>query len=225
VAPPFSRFFMGGENDVRGFQIWGVSPIAWVPTEADVPVLNPDGTPRQQRYVDPVTGAASLQNVFQKIPSYQMVFPGGDTKFVSNFEYRIPIFGPLTVALFADAGLNKLANSSQLKLNPGRVDELNGKFPEAAFPGRAIIAQGTQKLRTSVGVEFQVLMPVVSAPFRLYWAYNPTRMEQFIQPPVVADRSYFPNQATFINSIAAYGRPQPFFERRSQFRFSVGRTF
>jgi outer membrane protein insertion porin family len=225
VAPPFSRYFMGGENDVRGFQIWGVSPIAWVPTEAPVPVLNADGTPRQQKYVDPNTGATSLQNVFQTIPSYQMVFPGGDTKFVGNFEYRIPIFGPLTAALFFDAGLNKLANASQLKLNPGRVDELNGRFPEAAFPGRAIIASGTQKLRTSTGIEFQVLMPVVSAPFRLYWAYNPTRVEQFIQPPVVADRSYFPNQATFINSIASYGRPQPFFERRSQFRFSVGRTF
>src|SRR5262249_12643053 len=31
VAPPFNRFYMGGENDIRGFQIWGVSPIAWVP--------------------------------------------------------------------------------------------------------------------------------------------------------------------------------------------------
>ena len=34
VAPPFNRFYMGGENDVRGFEIWGISPIAYVPSEA-----------------------------------------------------------------------------------------------------------------------------------------------------------------------------------------------
>src|SRR5262249_11905388 len=165
VAPPFNRFYMGGENDIRGFQIWGVSPVAWVPTQANINVLNSDGSPRQQKTVDPATGATSFTNITQQIPAYQMVFPGGDTKFVGNFEYRIPIFGPLTMALFVDAGLNKLVNASQLKLNPGRVGDLNNLFPEAAFPGRAIIAQGTQLLRTSTGVEFQVLMPVVNAPF------------------------------------------------------------
>jgi outer membrane protein insertion porin family len=112
-----------------------------------------------------------------------------------------------------------------MKLNPGRVTELNGLFPEAAFPGSAVVAPGTQKLRSSTGLELQVFMPVVQAPFRLYWAYNPTIVEQYLQPPIVADRSYFPNNATFLNSIAAFGRPVPFFERRSQFRFSVGRTF
>jgi outer membrane protein insertion porin family len=225
VAAPFSRFYMGGENDVRGFQIWGVTPIAWVPTSASVKVLNADGSDRQQKVVDATTGATTFQAVYQTIPTYQMVWPGGDTKIVGNFEYRIPIFGPLTLALFFDAGLNKLANTNQLKLNPGRITDLNNQFPEAAFEDKALVAPGTQKLRTSTGVEFQVLMPVVNAPFRLYWAYNPTRVYEFIQPPFVADRSYFPNNATFLNSIATYGQPVPFFERRSQFRFSVGRTF
>ena len=27
---------------------------------------------------------------------------------VSNFEYRIPIVGPVTLAIFADAGVNKI---------------------------------------------------------------------------------------------------------------------
>ena len=45
MAPPFSRFYMGGENDIRGFDIWGISPIAFVPTAATVNVLNNDGTP------------------------------------------------------------------------------------------------------------------------------------------------------------------------------------
>ena len=48
VAPPFNRFYMGGENDIRGFDIWGISPMAYVPSEATVNVLNNDGSARQQ---------------------------------------------------------------------------------------------------------------------------------------------------------------------------------
>jgi outer membrane protein insertion porin family len=79
VAPPFNRFYMGGENDVRGFDLWGAGPWAFVPNSAPVNVLNTDGTPRQQRFIDPTTGVVSLQNATQTIPSYQLVFPGGDT--------------------------------------------------------------------------------------------------------------------------------------------------
>ena len=34
VAPPFQRFYMGGENDLRGFDIRSVSPIAFLPNKA-----------------------------------------------------------------------------------------------------------------------------------------------------------------------------------------------
>ena len=98
-------------------------------------------------------------------------------------------------------------------------------FPEAAFPNRAVIAPGTQVPRMSTGLELQVLMPVVNAPFRVYWAYNPLRVEENLQPPIVADRSYFPNAATFANAIAHFGQQVPFFERASTFRFTIGRTF
>ncbi|MGH9632483.1 MAG: outer membrane protein assembly factor BamA, partial [Bryobacteraceae bacterium] len=36
VAPPFNRFYMGGENDIRGFDIWGISPMAYVPSTARI---------------------------------------------------------------------------------------------------------------------------------------------------------------------------------------------
>jgi outer membrane protein insertion porin family len=226
VAPPFNRFYMGGENDVRGFELWGAGPWAFVPNTGQVNVLNTDGTPRKQKYVDPTTGAVSLVNASQTIPSYQLVFPGGDTNIVANFEYRIPIVGQtVTLAPFFDAGMNRISNKSQLKLNPSRISDLNGQFPEAAFGDSAVIAPGTQIIRTSTGIELQVLMPVFNQPFRIYWAYNPTRVEEFLQPPIVADRSYFPNQASFINSIRTFGQPQPFFEKKSQFRFTIGRTF
>lgn len=220
VAPPFNRFFMGGENDVRGFQLYTVSPIAFVPIAGSVNQLNNDGTPRQQRGPD-----GRLYNVAQQIPTYQLISPGGDTYIVGNIEYRIPIFGPVTLAAFFDVGVNRLSNTSQLKINQGRIDELNGQFPEAAFSDSAVIATNTQVVRSSTGLELQVLMPVFNQPFRIYWAYNPTLVRDYIQPPIVADRSYFPNYPSFVNSLATYGAPLPYFEKKSVFRFTIGRTF
>ena len=161
----------------------------------------------------------------QNIPTYQLVFPGGDTVGVANLEYRIPIFGPVTLAIFADAGVDKLSRNSQLELNPDRISQLNGIFPEAAFSDHALVAPGTQAARMSTGLEIQVLMPVVNAPFRVYYAYNPLRVEQNLQPPIVADRSYFPNEATFANAVAQFGQALPFFEQAHTFRFTIGRTF
>ena len=225
VAPPFSRYYIGGENDIRGFDIWGISPIGYIPSTATINVLNNDGTVRQQRSVDPITGAVSFTNVTQTIPIYQMVFPGGDTNVTTNFEYRIPIVGPVTLAFFFDAGIDKLSWASQLRLNPGRITQLNSEFPQANFTGNAVIAPGTQKIRSSTGIEIQVLMPVVNAPFRVYFAYNPTTVRENLQPPIAADRSLFPNDATFQNAIAQYGAPIPFFEKQTMFRFTIGRTF
>jgi len=226
VAPPFNRFYMGGENDVRGFEFFQAGPWAFVPNSSPVNVLNADGTPRQQKFIDPTTGAVSLQNASQVIPAYQLVFPGGDTNIVANLEYRIPIVGQtVTLVPFFDAGMNRISNKSQLKLNPSRITDLNGQFPEAAFGDSAVVAPGTQIIRTSTGVELDVLVPVFNQPFRIYWAFNPTRVYEYLQPPIVADRSYFPNAASFTNSILTFGQPSPLFEKRSQFRFTIGRTF
>jgi len=223
APPPFNRWYIGGEQDVRGFEIWGVSPIAYMPSEATVNVLNSDGSARTQKVI--VDGQPQFVQVTQQIPIYQMIFPGGDTQVVSNFEYRIPIAGPVTLAAFFDAGLNKILRPDQLTVKQDRLDQLNGFFPQAGFDNRIRIAPGTQRVRTSTGLELQVLLPVVNAPFRLYWAYNPTRVYEYLQTPIVADRASFPNQATFLNSVAQFGQAVPFFEKRSTFRFTIGRTF
>lgn len=217
TAPPFSRYFMGGENDVRGFYDWTISPIVYLPSDvAQVIVYNADGTERMQK------GSP----VYMTVPSYQVTFPGGDTDVVGNFEYRIPIVGPVTLALFFDAGMDRLIFPSQLHLNPGRLEQLNEEFPEAGFTGQAVIQPGSQKIRTSTGLELQVLMPVVNAPFRVYWAYNPTRFEGTLTAPVVTDKSYFPNTATYNNALTSIGAVLPYSaERSSMFRFTVGRTF
>jgi outer membrane protein insertion porin family len=144
---------------------------------------------------------------------------------IGNFEYRIPIVGPVTLALFADAGLNRILRPNELKMVQSQVDNLNLQFPQAAFDGRVKIAPGTQDLRTSTGLEIQVLLPIVQAPFRVYFAYNPTKVREYIQPPIVADRAFYPNAATFNSAVATFGQATPFFERNTLFRFTVGRTF
>ncbi len=223
VAPPFSRFYMGGETDIRGFELFSVSPIAFIPDVTDVAVINDNGTPRMQNII--VNGAETQVAVTTKAPIYRIIFPGGDTQLVGNFEYRIPIFGPVTLAPFFDVGVNKVSRLNQLTLNPGRVAELNGQFPQSEFTKQIAIAPHTQDIRSSVGLELQVMLPVVNAPFRLYWAYNPNRVNTVLQPPIVADRSMFPNQLTFLNAITSYGQAIPFREPPRTFRFTISRTF
>jgi outer membrane protein insertion porin family len=105
------------------------------------------------------------------------------------------------------------------------VNDLNLAFPQAGFNGKVQIAPGTQKMRASTGLELQVMLPVVNAPFRLYWAYNPSILQTYIQPPIVADRSLFPNAATFASSLSQIGQGFAWPEKRTMFRFTIGRTF
>ena len=222
-VPPFSRTFMGGEQDIRGFEIWGITPIAFIPSSGSVNVLNNDGSPRTQKVVS--NGVLVSSPVSMTVPTYQLITPGGDTQLLANFEYRIPIIGPVVLAPFFDAGVDKILRSGQLTLDPSHVSDLNTQFPQAGYTGKVYIAPGTQKARASTGIELQVMLPVVNAPFRLYFAYNPSVVREYLQPPIVADRASFPNNATFLNSIATYGQAYPFFEKRTMFRFTIGRTF
>ena len=103
---------------------------------------------------------------------------------------------------------------------------MNTQFPEAAFSGKIELAPGTQRIRTSTGLELQVMLPVVNAPFRVYFAYNPTNVREYLQPPIVADPSLFPNNATFQATRSLFNQANfPFFEQNTTFRFTVGRTF
>ena len=220
---PFSRTFIGGEQDVRGFENWGITPIAFMASSSAVNVLNIDGSARTQKVVQ--NGVISSVPVTMNVPTYQLITPGGDAHTVANFEYRIPIVGPVVLAFFGDFGINKILRPSQLTMDPLQVLNLNQQFPQAGFNGKVLIAPGTEKPRVSTGAEIQVMLPVVNAPFRVYFAWNPSLVREYIQPPIVSDRSSFPNNQTFLNSIATFGQAYPFFEKRTTFRFTIGRTF
>ncbi len=90
----------------------------------------------------------------------------------SNTAFRI--VGPISLVPFFDAGVNRILYKNQLTVNPGQVANLNAQFPQADFSTNDVqIAPGTQKVRMSTGLEFDVILPVVNAPFRVYYAYNP----------------------------------------------------
>ena len=76
--------------------------------------------PRTQKVI--TNGVISSAPVTMSVPSYQLITPGGDTQVVGNFEYRIPIVGPVTLAFFGDAGMNKILRPSQLTMEPSRVE-------------------------------------------------------------------------------------------------------
>ena len=78
-------------------------------------------------------GIEQLVPVTQTVPIFRLNFPGGDTRMVYNLEYRIPLMGPVTLAPFFDIGFNKILLKNQVRLNEGRVAQLNAQFPAGRF--------------------------------------------------------------------------------------------
>ncbi|HMK21147.1 MAG TPA: outer membrane protein assembly factor BamA, partial [Terriglobales bacterium] len=120
VAPPFQRFYMGGENDLRGFDIRSVSPIAFLPNKATVNLTNPDGSVVLKDPSNPRAGPYQIP-----IPVQSIVQPGGDFNVFGNVEYRISIVGPVTLAPFMDVGIDPIVRPSQLRINPGQLSDIN----------------------------------------------------------------------------------------------------
>jgi outer membrane protein insertion porin family len=224
VPPPFSRFFMGGEYDLRGFDIYSISPVAFFPTVASVcnrdsagntiPALNPDGTS---------SGACGSSTSF---PVNTVIFPGGDTEWYTQFEYRIPIIGPVQVAPFVDAGMDFIWHKSALDLRGNSLSAITDTYPFFQAPTQLQIAKGTNyQPRSSAGIQLQVIVPHFNIPFRIYYGYNWLRMNEVITPPQGAPPiTLFPNNATYLDALP-YFQSFRYTERRTRFGFTVAQTF
>jgi outer membrane protein insertion porin family len=231
-VPPFSRFYMGGENDVRGYDIRSISPVTFIPQSSAVAIS----------FRDPTSGGAP-RSFTVPVLTYVATLPGGDIQTAGNVEYRIPIVGPVTAALFFDGGTDGIARQSALKLDPTGFANLTQQFPGANVKQQLSIAPNTNfRLRGSTGIEFVVQLPIVQAPFRVYYAYNVHRLhEQIVAPTPYID----PNEVKFLKSAFNSVDPtifplqiQPqlnniinnpgrldYFEPKTTFRFTVSRTF
>jgi outer membrane protein insertion porin family len=305
-VPIYSRYFLGGENDIRGYDFRSVAPLVPYNTYASTqnpqvmvrdpnnashfipssqlpnpPLVDPSVT-QQTAFNAPLDNGCGLtptptcNNIRQ---TSAILYPlGGDTQFIYNLEYRVPIVSVLSVAAFTDFGavfnarkysdqivksnftspvpdqfVGNISNATYLgpQLGPGGtlpngqgaaltgdggvfLNNSTGKIASADEFTRAVQAQGgstngftpvyifgdtrsysivdldnnkqslfsnlRQNLISSMGLEFRVQMPVINVPFRLIWAYNPQARIDMVNP-------------------------SGYLERRTVFRFSVGRTF
>ena len=242
VAPPFQRFFMGGENDIRGFDIRSISPVAYLPSSNVITLTNPDGSPVLKNPSNPRQG-----NWVVPIPVDQIVFPGGDLSAWGNLEYRYTIAGPVAIAPFFDAGIDPILRRSQLQIAQAQYDQVistpfgcaqldagyncvGGKTLNPPPSNQLQILSSTNwKPRMSTGLELQMFLPVVNAPFRIYWAYNPVRLDEQANPPIPISRSMFPAGAagdyTFKQAVNVYSPSFLLREPRKTFRFTVATTF
>jgi outer membrane protein insertion porin family len=174
-VPFFDRFFIGGENTIRGFDIRSISPIAI----SSAPMYDARGNP----IIDLKTG---LPRISEPVPTPV----GGDTVGIFNFEYRIPIVGPLSFAAFYDLGFARVTRKESL-----------GSFGAATVE---ILDTTNNALRSSTGLEIQFVLPVVSAPFRLIFAWNPQRIDEAIK---IGTKTYLLREPS------------------SDIKFTVGRSF
>ena len=116
--------------------------------------------------------------VTMTVPSYQVTFPGGDTEHLWQFRIPHPDRGAGDAGDFPRRRHRPVAvpRSAQPELRTDRISSIKNSR-KLVSPARLYIQPGSQKIRTSTGLELQVLMPVVNAPFRVYWAYNPDNFQ------------------------------------------------
>jgi outer membrane protein insertion porin family len=85
----------------------------------------------------------------------------------------------------------------------------------------------------SNGAELQVILPIVNAPFRIFYAYNSLRLYKDVPQELATDnatfRTFFPNsgagQFTYLQALQLYGSPYTLREPRKTFRLTVSTTF
>jgi outer membrane protein insertion porin family len=132
-VPITERYFLGGENDVRGYNFYSISPVvrydyfnstrnvtAKVRNSAGELEDVADGSIhpsalRRYTFEAPEGGCGetksagcNVERIVRKdadgneIPFYTAI--GGDTRLLFNFEYRVPLAGPVSLASFFDIG-------------------------------------------------------------------------------------------------------------------------
>ncbi len=193
VAPPFQRFFMGGENDHSRIR-YPLGLAGGVPAQLERDHADQSG--RNSGSQEP--GESAAGELDGSDPGGPDRVSGRRSQCVrTNLEYRITIAGPVAIAPFVDTGIDPIIRPSQLQIATVQYDQVIGTLVRLSdarcrlqLPGRTRLesdafeesagsaVRRTGGLRMSTGLELQMFLPVVNAPFRIYWAYNPLRLDQ-----------------------------------------------
>jgi outer membrane protein insertion porin family len=156
--PIFERLTLGGEYSIRGFDLRSVGPT--------------------------VPGSIAVL--------------GGNKSLLFNAEYLISIASQVRFVLFFDAGQVRDVGKSfgwkedvtelVIPPDPPLVDALNilSSLTPIDAPGVTTRVVGqTSSFKTSTGIELRFFMPVLNVPFRLIYAWNPSRegvLDNTLQP-------------------------------------------
>lgn len=160
-VPAFSRFFLGSENDIRGYESRAISPVApfdtYVTSRNVVVANNGFGTAdtntglntRDANEIKTIGELTGIGGANPALFTRNFRFIGGDTQLLANVEYRLPIFGPATMALFGDVG-------SVFNLRSTGAQVINSEFlPDDTFLGfgrlTALGLINTPRLENSFG--------------------------------------------------------------------------
>ncbi len=195
-VPIYERFFLGDEFTIRGYNVRSIAPIvpldvyattrnvsvSAAPSGSLVPVEGlPDSLRQQLVAIGTFTGVSGANSVQL---DRQFRFLGGDTQLLGNFEYRIPIFGPVALAAFADIGsaFNLVSGGDQTFSTEFLADQpflnasggLNGlvrrRFPQLAVlqASGGLVVQGDRLITSeelSALTRVGPLDPITTLPF------------------------------------------------------------
>lgn len=156
--PITEALYLGGEYTIRGFDIRSIGP---------------------------------------RDPENRYLVLGGNKSMLFNGEYLINIAGPVRLVLFYDVGqVRTIGQSFGMKeditetFDPSRPDIIDPFTttellnPNAPPKQQRVIGQANA-FKASTGAEIRFFMPVLNVPFRLIFAYNPSRfgvLDNNLQP-------------------------------------------
>ncbi len=140
-VPAYERYYLGSENDIRGYDSRSIGPVApfdtYITSRNVVVATNSFGTantntgllPRDANELKTIGEVTGIAGANPALFSRNFRFIGGDTQILGNVEYRLPVFGPATLAFFGDVG-------SVFNLRKTGQQVINSEFlPDDTFLG------------------------------------------------------------------------------------------
>ena len=197
VVAPYSRFYLGGEDNLRGFDVRTVSPVVFIPQLTTTPIAYTNPT------VLGASGSADDRHGQHSHTELSNSFPGW--RHAGRCEPRVSNSGRAARERFAvrRCGSDRGAAARSIAAQFDRFHD-TASSSSRTLPGVSshapIPARDEFQAPRSAGVELVVQLPIVQAPFRIYWAYNFERMAQIITAPT----TQFPGT---VNNMADPTRP------------------
>jgi outer membrane protein insertion porin family len=179
-VPVFKRFFVGGETEVRGYDVNSIAPLA-----------------RVERFV--MTGANSPTFLSSEVRPV-----GGDTELLFNAEYRVPIIWRLSSAAFFDIGasfdarsLTKESFQTATQIQPTGAPATIITVLKPLKPGQDFLPS----YRYSLGGELRFPIPVLNIPLRLIFAWNPNAQKVVPDGALLAPEKRFAFRVGFSRTL------------------------